>query len=350
MDLHTERPPIVYLLDQAPLFGGVKVVLDQANMLVEAGYDVAIRCTGEKPDWMQVDCRWEVLADLGGPGPSPVPDNAVIIGTYWTTLAPALRLALPGRALHYCQGYEASYSHNVAEHPAIREAYSLPLPALSVSQHLVDLIGDQFGRAAQVVLQPLPPGFTARPEHLAPPPAGGRLAKVLVMSPLEIDWKGVSTALEALSEYRGRGGHFELVRLSQFELSNEERKFGVGGEFHHHLRPEQVPDLLRGCDLLLAPSWEAEGFGLPVLEAMACGVPVVASDIRCFRGWTQGAVRLVEPRFVQGWCAAIEELLGEASVWQDLREQGLRVAEGYSTASSLASIEAAISCLVRQPR
>jgi glycosyltransferase involved in cell wall biosynthesis len=45
---------------------------------------------------------------------------------------------------------------------------------------------------------------------------------------------------------------------------------------------ERLVELYNAADVLLFPSW-AEGFGLPVLEAMACGTPVVASDIPVLR-------------------------------------------------------------------
>ena len=40
-------------------------------------------------------------------------------------------------------------------------------------------------------------------------------------------------------------------------------------EFHCRIPPADVARLIAGCDLMLAPSWEQEGFGLPVLEAMS---------------------------------------------------------------------------------
>lgn len=61
---------------------------------------------------------------------------------------------------------------------------------------------------------------------------------------------------------------------------------------------------LQGARALLAPS-HREGFGLPVLEAMAAGVPVVASDIGAHRELLRGSGVLLDPRDLDGWAHAI---------------------------------------------
>ena len=337
---------VTYLLDQAPLFGGVKVVLEQAALLHAAGHRVRVLCTAGRPDWFEIPFDWVQTTELHRPTASA---GSVVVATYWTTIEPALRHAAGGAfAVHYCQGFEAAYDHNRDQHAAIREAYSRSLPALVVSPHLRDMLQKEFGRRAEVVTQPLSPSF--RPRRSVLPARPGRPSRILVMSPYEITWKGVDTALEALALLRGRGFSFELVRLSQFEQSDEEAAFELGGEFHHHLRPEEVPDLVRSCDLLLAPSHEAEGFGLPVLEALASGVPCLTSDVSCFRSWAGNAVLRVAGSEPRSWADQIERVLGNGREWRDLRRRGLQLAREYSPQQSLASIERAIEALTGEAR
>ncbi|HVT21872.1 MAG TPA: glycosyltransferase family 1 protein [Mycobacteriales bacterium] len=64
--------------------------------------------------------------------------------------------------------------------------------------------------------------------------------------------------------------------------------------------------LLTGATVLLYPS-RYEGFGLPPLEAMACGTPAVASDIPALRESTAGSARLVPPGDVAGWAEALSD-------------------------------------------
>jgi glycosyltransferase involved in cell wall biosynthesis len=64
--------------------------------------------------------------------------------------------------------------------------------------------------------------------------------------------------------------------------------------------------LLSGADVLLYPS-RYEGFGLPPLEALACGTPAVASDIAALRESTQGLVRLEPVADVTRWAHALRD-------------------------------------------
>jgi glycosyltransferase involved in cell wall biosynthesis len=92
--------------------------------------------------------------------------------------------------------------------------------------------------------------------------------------------------------------------------------------------------LLTGAAVLLYPS-RYEGFGLPPLEAQACGTPAVASDIASLRESTAGSVRLVAPDDVEGWADALRAgLLGQLSCASPAalppRELGQQLADALS--------------------
>jgi glycosyltransferase involved in cell wall biosynthesis len=67
---------------------------------------------------------------------------------------------------------------------------------------------------------------------------------------------------------------------------------------------DELVSLLTGAAVLLYPS-RYEGYGLPPLEAMACGTPAVVSDIPSLRESTAGTARLVPPGDVTAWAAAL---------------------------------------------
>jgi N-acetyl-alpha-D-glucosaminyl L-malate synthase BshA len=93
---------------------------------------------------------------------------------------------------------------------------------------------------------------------------------------------------------------------------------------------DAVADLLRCADLFLLPS-ESESFGLAALEALACGVPVVASDVGGLPEVVMdGAGALVPKGDVQAMAARSLELLGDPARLQAARAAGLKVAERFS--------------------
>ena len=78
-----------------------------------------------------------------------------------------------------------------------------------------------------------------------------------------------------------------------------------------------------------------EGFGLPPLEAMACGVPTLVSDQSCLPEVTQGAAMTVRPDDAPAFTRAIEAVLEDEAWRAQARAAGLRVAAGYSWARCL---------------
>jgi len=88
---------------------------------------------------------------------------------------------------------------------------------------------------------------------------------------------------------------------------------------------EWLPGIYRAASAFALPSL-AEGFGLPALEAMAAGVPVVTSDIPALAEVTRSAGLSVAPRDVPGWTAALGKVLTDPGVAGSLAEAGAAVA------------------------
>jgi glycosyltransferase involved in cell wall biosynthesis len=107
----------------------------------------------------------------------------------------------------------------------------------------------------------------------------------------------------------------------------------------HQLGPvteEELQALYAGATVFAFPSFH-EGFGLPVLEAMAAGTPVVASDIPALREVAGDAAVLVPPGDVEQWAGALEDLLDSASRRSELAEAGRRRAALFPWARTAAA-------------
>ncbi len=92
---------------------------------------------------------------------------------------------------------------------------------------------------------------------------------------------------------------------------------------------EVLPSLYARALFLVYPSLY-EGFGLPVLEAMVCGCPVITSNVSSLPEVVGEAGLMVDPHNVDELAAAMERLLDDAVLRDDLRERGLAQAQTFS--------------------
>jgi len=111
----------------------------------------------------------------------------------------------------------------------------------------------------------------------------------------------------------------------------------------------KLPSLYRGAEALIFPSLY-EGFGLPVLEAMACGTPVVTANVTAMPEVAGDAALLVDPTSVEQITAAIEQVVGDTSLRQRLRERGLARAAHFSWECSAARVHELLAGSPVQPR
>ncbi len=99
--------------------------------------------------------------------------------------------------------------------------------------------------------------------------------------------------------------------------------------FEGWLGEEEMEGLWGVADAFVYPSLY-EGFGLPVLEAMARGVPVACADTSSLPEVAGDAALLFDPRSQDAIAQAIERLLGDLALARDLRERGLARAREFS--------------------
>ncbi|MCY0909797.1 MAG: glycosyltransferase family 1 protein [Sulfobacillus thermotolerans] len=96
-----------------------------------------------------------------------------------------------------------------------------------------------------------------------------------------------------------------------------------------YVHPEDKPSLLANATAFVFVS-TAEGFGLPILEAMASGVPVVASDIPVFREIATDAALFVNPSDVAHLAKGLQQILADQSLRDDFARRGLRDIESLT--------------------
>ena len=98
--------------------------------------------------------------------------------------------------------------------------------------------------------------------------------------------------------------------------------------FTGYVPDEDLPTLLSAASVLVMPS-KYEGFGLPVLEAMACGTPVIASNASSLPEVGGDAALYAPPDDPSAWAELISRVLKDAALRASMREKGLRQAAKF---------------------
>lgn len=132
---------------------------------------------------------------------------------------------------------------------------------------------------------------------------------------------GLPHALVLAGPLPRNSGRVEAL-ISALDLERAIRRTGV-------LDDADMPGLFAGADAFLYPTLY-EGFGLPVVEAMACGVPVLTSSTSALQEVAGGHALLVDPMDVDAIAAGIVTLATDAGKRSELRKLGLSRAADFS--------------------
>jgi glycosyltransferase involved in cell wall biosynthesis len=96
-----------------------------------------------------------------------------------------------------------------------------------------------------------------------------------------------------------------------------------------YVSDEDLPALYRAARAFVYPSL-FEGFGLPPLEAMACGTPVVTSGVSSLPEITGGAAMLIDPNDEQSLAKALIEIISDDLLRARMREKGIAQAKKFT--------------------
>ena len=147
--------------------------------------------------------------------------------------------------------------------------------------------------------------------------------------------KNLSVLLDALKILMERGGGVPLVVAGAKGWMYEEfflkvRKTGLEGNvlFTGYIPDKELPELYSAAEAFLYPSLY-EGFGFPVLEAMACGTPVVCSNSSSLPEVAGKAAILLSPDAPGDWADTIKGVLDSGTLRERMRDEGIRQASRF---------------------
>jgi glycosyltransferase involved in cell wall biosynthesis len=100
-------------------------------------------------------------------------------------------------------------------------------------------------------------------------------------------------------------------------------------KFLNYVPYSELPKIINGAIALVFPSlWE--GFGFPVLEAMACGTPVITSNLSSLPEVAGDAAILINPYNIGEITEAMQTIVSDSALWRNLSSQGIKRANQFS--------------------
>jgi len=351
---------VTFVLAAADLSGGNRVISIYADRLVRRGHKVTIVSRPRRPATL----KDKTLAWLRG-YPIPVnrkhwpshfdgmesiehrkidkyrpmvagdlPDGDVVIATWWETAEWVA--ALPpskGKKAYFIQHYEAHQDQDAAR---VDATWRLPLHKIIIARWLVEIaakLGDENISLVPnaVDLQQ----FNAPPRGKQPVPTVGVMYSV-------VPFKGCEMSLAAVELARKNLPGLKLVSFGN-RNPMPHLPLPPGTDFTMQPAQDRIRDIYSRCDAWLIGS-RSEGFGLPILEAMACRTPVIATP-------TGAAPELVangggvlipidDPRSMAREIQRIVELPDQQ--WRAMSDAAYATASSYSWDDATKLFEAAL--------
>lgn len=337
---------ITFVLPFAGLSGGNRVVATYARILHERGYDVTVVSRAYSPpkglkpkikfllglEKRQKPTQTPLLDFLGEKhrivnhdrllDTADVPDADVIIATWWATAESVA--ALPpskGRKFYLLQGYEVFPYLPVDR---VIATYSLPLQKIAVSSYIIDEISKNHAvNGIHLVANAVD-----LDQFKAPPRTPNRVPTVGFLYTRQAI-KNVRLAIDAVTLVKKR---LPDLKVKAFGTRQADASLPLPSWVEYHVAPPQqdIAGIYAACDAWLFTS-QKEGFGLPILEAMACRTPVLATHAGAAPDLIDGTNGTLLPGSVEAFTSEIERFAAmPESEWQNYSDAAYRTATTYT--------------------
>lgn len=350
---------ITFVLPCVSLTGGIRVVAIYAERLQKRGHEVFIVSTpAAEPTLFQqarsllrgrgwiaseknqpshfdrLDVPHHIIDRYRPVTDADVPDADVVVATWWETAEWVSKLsAAKGAKAYFIQHYEV---FDYLPQERVAATWSLPMHKITISQWLVDLAGNRYSDR-NISLVP----NSVDTDLFYAPPRGKQFIPTVGMMYSESPWKGSDVSLKAFALAAQKIPNLRLVAFGLHSPSPE--LLPCLSEYALCPAQSSVKDIYAKCDAWLFSS-RSEGFGLPILEAMACRTPVIGTPTGAAPELLAGSAGvLVQPEDPEDMARAIEKIcqLSEAE-WQAMSDTAYARATTYSWEEATQLFEAAL--------
>ncbi len=316
-------------------FGGERIIAEIANGLVARGHEVILVVPyGGRIAWpIHAAVTWVPTLS-----PENIPPGDIIMPNFYPTVLPAFQ-SRKGRCVRLSLAYEPLW----VDRPEAVISYNLPMPVIVISEWQKRHVACR--SAGPFYL--LHPGVDQSVFHPYPKPADGAKRLLYLLRTRHYHWKGQADFVAA---------HAMLAQAFP-ELQVTVVRAGGGMEEPSYPLPcvwRTAPDdqemgrLYAAADIFVYPS-HFESFGLPPLEAMACGTAVVAADCGGIREYARHLENclLAQPGNPSALTSTIAALLRDPATRQRLVSGGLQTAAAWTWYRTYQEIETILCQVLR---
>jgi glycosyltransferase involved in cell wall biosynthesis len=340
---------LLFCLPTTALSGGVKVIFELANRLVDVGESVDIFSFAGPPKWFPLKANLIELKEI----------EAIDMAKYDFVLvsnAFLIPMVLPNpntpRCILFCQDYESfhhaqgkTYADFVSDCPTFTKIYELPVPLIAISRAVQSLILERVGRESFY----LPMGINKAIFASRPRKPQTEFKRVLMVGNYLMPYKGMRDGIEALSKLSTETP-VQLVLVTQESRGRaifNDLPFPI--ELHFCPTEDRMPAIIASCDVYCCTSWY-EGLGLPALEAFRCGVPVVSTRTCGVSDYGLHEVNLLlaRPNDPQDLYEKLRRVLRDDSLAERLRQAAFETVEkDYDWETSVKAFTRILNEIVR---
>ncbi|MGC1195281.1 MAG: glycosyltransferase family 4 protein [Geitlerinemataceae cyanobacterium] len=337
---------ITFVLPTVSLRGGIRSTATLANRLQKRGHSVFAVSVPRRPPSLRdrvrtllgrnkfvppssnshfdyIDVPLHTLARRRPVEDRDVPDADIVVATWWETAEWVARLsAAKGIKTYFIRHHEIHDSQPIDR---VMATYSLPMHKITTAQWMVDLMSNRYGDNCVSVVP-----NSVDTQLFYAPPRGKQPVPTVGMMYAKESWKGCDISLKAFSL---AAQNIPGLRLIVFGMKDPvpELPLPPGTEYICQPPQETIRDIYSQCDAWLFGS-RIEGFGLPILEAMACRTPVIGTPAGAAPDFlADGAGILVRPEDPEDMARAIEQICHFSNLeWQAMSDRAYETIISYT--------------------
>jgi len=346
--------------------GGTKLLFEYASYLRNAGHrtDVLVKHkTGTLKDSIDVTIVPDFISEF-------IPECDLVIATTPRDLRQAWD-SKKNKVVNFCQGFQITeleqriQGYNIPlrfqkkgivnklrlirkkiswqkKIKRIDKLYKLPIPMITVAKPLQKILEQRYNRKVDLCVNGVSKKyFFSAIEKAEIKITADRPLRIISVGPFDVSVKGISITLDAIKKLKSIGVPIHFTRIAP-EFIDVEKKDPCVDEFFENVSSQKMGEIMRSSDVYISNSFAAEGFGLPAIEALSCGLICILNSIPSYKSFSDrdGFCYFLDENNVDKTVKAIQKIVQlSKSDMNIIHNNALEVASNFSLDKACQSFE-----------